>query len=222
MSTKSGSSSRLLVVMATATAMILTFAISAWAAHAHVEISIPLSTNFGAPEGSVTELATEPVPEGFADHMCEVTAHTQNQKSVHPGNNILVASGTSQVVLEDVEAEPGQVIDANGMLELGEVITVSLVMGPTEGFSAGIEVVVECFEEETTTTAQVQPTSESTPSTTPEVEPDQATTTPPTDEVKGTEVLPFTGSDDAGLGLLAVALLAGGTLLVVGTRRREE
>lgn len=227
MSTKRSSrKSRVFVTLGVAMAMVLSLSISAWAAHANMEISIPLTTHFTAAEGSVTELATEPVPEGFADHLCEVRAHSENQHSVHPGNNILVESGTSQVILPDVEAEPGKVIDSDDMLELGETITVSLIMGPDEIFSAGIDVVVECHEEE----PQVEPTVESTSTTvavvttdTPATEATEATTAPSIeDEVKGTEVLPFTGPQDSQLGLLALALLAGGTLLVVGTRRSEE
>jgi hypothetical protein len=221
----------MVVTMGVAVAMVLLLATSALASHASVEISISLDTVVRDAEGSVTELGRADVPEGFAGHQCEVRVHTQNQNSVHPGNDIVVKSGASQVLLPDVEGEPGKVIDSDSLLELGDVITVSLIMGPDGVFSAGSQVVVECVAEETTTTAEVKPTSESTSTTEavtstedttpPAVEPTQATT-PPTDEVKGTEVLPFTGAEESQLGLLALALLAGGTLIVVGTRRREE
>lgn len=224
--TKTPQRSRVFVTISMATAIVLTLAMTAWASHAHLEITVPLDTNFGAPEGSVTELGTAVVPDDFVGHECEVKAHSQNQNSVHPGNDILVKSGTSQVTLADVEAEPGKVTAADQMLELGAVITVSLKMGPTEGFSAGIDVVVECHEEEpeveptvvtTSTTEVVTPTEDTTPT-----QPDVTEATQPTDKVKGTEVLPFTGPEDSRLGLVAVALVAGGTLLVVGTRRRED
>ena len=225
--------SRLVVTMGVATAMVLTLSMSAWASHEPIEISIPLETIVRDSAGSKTVLASADVPADFAGHLCEVRVHAENQKSVHPGNDILVESGGSQVVLADVEGEPGKVIDSERMLELGDVITVSLVMGPNGVFSAGSTVVVECPDEQTTTTAQVAPTSEST-STTEAVTTTEDTTssteanvtpteaTAPTDQVLGTEVLPFTGPEDTHLGPLALALLAGGTLLVVGTRRREE
>jgi len=146
----------------------------------------------------------------------------------------VIESGDSMVVLADVEAEPGQVIESEQMLELGEQISVSLVMGPHKVFSAGIDVVIECFAEETTTTAEVAPTEASTTTataeattTTAEVAPTDVSSTlaPSTsiaDEVKGTEVLPFTGAEGSRTGFVALALLAGGALLVVGMRRARE
>ena len=235
--------SRLMATTGAVLAVVILAATSAAAGHASVEISIPLDTVVRAPTGSITELGTAPVPDGFADHSCEVRAHAENQQSIHPGNDLVISSGDSQVRLENVESEPGQVIDTEEMLVLGEVITVSLVMGPDGVFSAGLEVIVECVAEDTTTTSEVPTTDEST-TTTSEVSPtDETTTTAPVstteqspstttdegptstsieDEVKGTEVLPFTGLDASETGLLALALLAGGTLLLVGARRREE
>lgn len=235
----------------------LTLATSAWAGHAHIEITIPVDTIVKTSEGSITQLATTEVPEEFAGHLCLVRAHAENQASTHPGNDLLVASGDSQVVFRDVEALPGQVIDAEEMLELGEIITVSLVMGPDEIFSAGIEVQVECLPDETTTTsttsttstttttmatstttttiattttAEVSPTEVTTSTTlatttTAEVSPTEVSTSPPTtiaDEVKGTEVLPFTGSGSTQIGLVALAFMAGGVLLVLGARRADD
>lgn len=210
--------SRRLVIMGVVTALILTMSVSAQAEDTIIEISIPLTSIVRTPEGTVTELASAEVPGEFAGHICEVTAHTENQNSVHEGNDIVVASGSSQVLLADVEGEPGKAVDAQGSLELGDTITVSLIMGPEGVFSAGFDVVARCVPEPpTTTTVEVQPTQESTTTT-------AAVTTEPSveDEVKGTEVLPFTGPQDPQLGLLAVALVAGGALLLVGTRRRED
>lgn len=220
-----------------------TLATSVEASHAYVEISIPIDTIVKAEKDSTTQLATADVPEGFDQHMCMVAAHAENQESVHPGNDLVVASGASQVVLPDVEASPRRVVEATELLELADVITVSLIMGKDGIFSAGIDVVVECHEEETTTTttiAEVSPT-EVTTTTTAEVEPTEVTTTTtaevsPTDvsttvaptstsiadEVLGTEVLPFTGIDNTELGLLGLALLAGGVLIVVGIRRTDS
>jgi hypothetical protein len=206
---------------------------TARAAHAYIEISIPIDTVVRTEEGTTTQLATAEVPAEFVDHSCEVRAHAENQESIHDGNDLLVQSGTSSVILADVESEPGGVTEAQQDLLLADLITVSLVMGEDEVFSAGIDVVVECFAEETTTTAEVLPTEVTTSTTletttTAEVSPTEATTTqPPTSttieaEVLDTEVLPFTGSEDDLLALLAVGLLASGAVLVVSMRRAGD
>lgn len=217
--------SQLLVALGVVSAIVIMMSTSAWASHAHLEISIPVDTVVEAEEGSTTQLGTAQVPPDFADHVCEVRAHAENQRSIHPGNDIVVSSGNSQVLLPDVEAEPGQVIDTDDMLELGEVITVSLLMGPDEVFSAGIEVIVECFEEETTTTAEVLPTevttsttTEQSTTTTAQVAPTESPSTTADAEVLQEEVLPDTGLGEPQLGLLALALLASGALMVVAIR----
>lgn len=220
--------------------VVMVIAASAQAAHAYVEISIPIDTVVDAERDSTTQLATADVPEGFAGHMCTVFAHAENQTSVHKGNDLVVASGTSQVVLSNVEAEPGQVVEATEQLELGELITVSLIMGPDEVFSAGIDVSVECLEEEpttstttTTTTAEVASTEVTTttlPTTTTSAAvidtevttPDASSSTSIADEVLGTEVLPFTGVASPGFGMLGLALLASGALFVAGARRIDD
>lgn len=233
---------RLGTVLVAALAMVSMMAAGAWASHAYIEISIPIDTVIHAPANSRTLLESADVPAEFANHLCEVRAHAENQISTHPGNDLIVQSGDSQVVLADVEAEPGKVIEAEGPLELGDQIDVWLVMGRDRVFSAGIEVVVECFAEETTTTeattttevppteettttAEVPPTEETT--TTAEIAPTEVTSTlaPTTsieDEVEAIEVLPFTGTRDTQMGLLGLALLAGGTLLVAAARRTED
>jgi hypothetical protein len=226
---------RLLAMLGAVLLVVLTLPASVQASHAFIEISIPVDTAVRAPEGTATELATADVPAEFANHFCMVNAHAENQKSVHPGNDLLVRSGTSQVVLADVESEPGRIIEAAELLELGDVITVSLIMGPDSVFSAGIEVTVECVPDESTTTtaAGVLPT-EVTTTTMPEATTTSAvsdvevptsntsTTKSIEDEVEGTEVLPFTGVEHTEFGLLGLALLAGGALLVVGSRSIDD
>jgi hypothetical protein len=227
---------RILALLGAVLLVVLTLPTSVRASHAFIEISIPVDTVVRAPEGTTTELADADVPAEFAHHFCMVTAHAENQESVHLGNDLLVRSGTSQVVLPDVESEPGGVVEAAELLELGDVIVVSLIMGPDGVFSAGFEVTVECVPDESTTTtaAEVLPIVVTT-TTVPEATttstavsdiglttPDTPTTISIEDEVKGTEVLPFTGGEDTGLGLLGLALLAAGALLVIGTRRVDD
>ena len=112
-------------------------------------ISIPVTEvvrNVGV--GSTTELASEDVDEEYVGMDCMVKAIALNQGSVHPGNNLVVASGGDSVTLEDVEREAGVNTIANDDLTLGNVVTVSLVMGEDDVFSAGIKVKLYCEEEE--------------------------------------------------------------------------
>jgi hypothetical protein len=225
------------------TASLAVFAIAPTAVAVHgFEITIPVETVVRAEEGSVTVLATEIVPEHFLGQSCSVIAKSENQGSVHPGNDLVVESGSSLVLLPDVEAEPGGTVTAQQDLVLGDEIAVMLIMGPDEVFSAGIDVHVECQPNDTTTTTTMleETTTTSVPETTTttvegtttttvddEVMGTEVTTTTTgastssttEDEVLGTEVLPFTGIDGELLGLFVVALLASGALVLVGARK---
>jgi hypothetical protein len=113
-------------------------------------VTIPIDTvvqnvpDGTAPEGSITPLQKVQVPEENLGERCAVAARSQNQDSVHPANNLIVESGSSMVVIPDVEAVAGGTVDADGELTLGSEIDVSLQMGPDEVFSAGIVVVIDC------------------------------------------------------------------------------
>lgn len=211
------------------------------------EIIVPISTVVMAPEGSETVLSTTPTPEDLIGESCEVTARSENQSSVHPGNDLVVESNGSQIVLPDVEAEPGGVVTAAGTLVLGEEIVISLIMGPDEVFSAGIEVAFQCPPAATTTTGATTTTTEGTTTTTvmtttsteattttaapttstsPTTTLASTTTQAPTsttirDEVLRTTItqaLPFTGPQHEGLGVFALAIGAAGALLLVAAR----
>lgn len=227
---------------------LLTFASTRLAAATVSEefsITIPIDTVVEAPEGSATVLATEPVGEQFVGQVCTVAAQSENQESVHPGNDLVVESGSSVVRLEEVESGAGTVVIAEGELELGSEIVVSLVMGPDEIFSAGVVVHVECIPTEATTTTTTEATTTTTNEATTTTTNDEvaSTTSPPEettstveDEVRGTiittttvgdeveavEVLPLTGSDDGALLLAAASVLALGGILLVGSRREED
>lgn len=109
------------------------------------ELVIPIDTvvrNVGV--GSVTPLETVAVPEENQGELCAVSAHAENQRSVHPGNDLIVQSGSDSGVLEDVERESGGVTEAPGTLTLGETIVVSLRMGEDDVFSAGFDIIIDC------------------------------------------------------------------------------
>ena len=237
-------------VMATTTMALAIFALAptVLATHGNFETSIPITTIVRAPEGSETILASVDVDDGLVGELCAVSAVSENPDSVHPNNDLVVSTGRTAVLLPDVESQPNGMVVANGILELGPQITVTLVMGPDEVFSAGIAVSVECGPDvvapPVTTTMvpdEVLPTVVTT-MVPDEVLPTVVTTTVPDevlptvvrttvpDEVSPTVVtttlpdealpstLPFTGPGNGNLALIALALTGAGILFLVVSR----
>ena len=117
-----------------------------------VVVDVELTTVVRGPEGSEHLLASQDVPAASRGRACSVRAVSHNQHSAHPGNDLVVASHGPAVVLRDVERAPFAVTVATGSLLLGPEVSVTLVMGPDEVFSAGIVVELRCQPVETTTT----------------------------------------------------------------------
>jgi uncharacterized repeat protein (TIGR01451 family) len=120
-------------------------ALSAPAAWASIDISIPIETRAHGLVGSEQLLATVGTGD-LEGQECSVSATSENQSSIHPNNDLVVASGSTSVVLEDVEGESGGTVHADGLLTLGTTVTVTLVFGEDQVFSAGITVNIDCDE----------------------------------------------------------------------------
>lgn len=211
-------------------------------------IEIPITTLVTGPEGSEHLLASEQVPGFLEGSTCTARAVAENQSSVHPDNDLVIASGDQQAVLEDVEREPGAETVTQEPLVLGEELTVTLIMGPDGVFSAGLVVEVLCEPSETTTTTEGTTTTTverttttveattTTPRETTTTEVLGTTTTPqettttevlgtttssePDDETEGT--LPFTGGGTRGAAGVALAALTAGMGLVVLSSRTGD
>jgi hypothetical protein len=140
---KRGFGYRVVVAAALGAIMVMGMAAPALAAPGY-SVLIPIDTVVRAPAGSQTALATSPVPEEAVGQVCSVVSHAANQRSVHPGNDLIVDSGSSQVVLPNVEGIPNSTVEATGALTLGSSIEVSLLMGEDEVFSGGFDILVEC------------------------------------------------------------------------------
>lgn len=138
-----GSVARLLGVLAVALGLVASIGAPAIAAPGF-NGTIPIEIVVRAPEGSLTQVASEDVPSEVVGQECQVSSIGTNRQSVHPGNDLLIESGDSQVVLPNVESVAGGTVTADGTLILGSTITVTLRMGPDEVFSAGFDVVVDC------------------------------------------------------------------------------
>jgi hypothetical protein len=219
--------------------MVFALSLMAYAQTNGFSITIPLDTVVYIPYDSNRVLATEPVPQQFAGQSCSVSGISRNQDSVHPDNDLIVASGASQVILQNVEDEPGETLHAAGTLVLDSEVSVTLHMGPDAVFSAGIDVIIDCAQvtpttiATTTTTAPAPTTSEAVSTTV--APPTEETTTTVADEVLGTvitsttvaseigdlEELPFTGTVDDALVYVAGGLITLGVILVIASRREE-
>ena len=157
----------------------LTVAIGA-AVAAEVIIEIPIDTVImdrrnGQP-GDIHELETVPVPPEAVGLTCPVAAISGNQRSVHPNNDLIAASGSSSVTMFDVERAPLVRTDADGPLTLGTTITASVRLGEDLVFSGGFVILIVCQTNGGTTLPPTTlPPTTLPPTTLP------PTTVPPTD-----------------------------------------
>ena len=129
---------------------------------ADLQIVVPVNTVVRSAPGSEIDLRRVPTPDALIGATCEVSAQSENQSSVHPGNDLIVAG----VVLSDVEASPGGVVNANEVVQLVEFIVISLIMGPDGVFSAGVTVTFECVPVGGSSTTTQATTSTSAQTTT--------------------------------------------------------
>ena len=107
-------------------------------------IEIPIDTVVRGTAGSEHLLVTAPVDPADVGQECNVVVEGQNNESVHLGTDLIVRSGTSEVVASDVERAPNAVTEATGTLVLGPDVTVSVRLGPDGVFSGGLVVTAEC------------------------------------------------------------------------------
>ncbi len=137
-------------------------------------ISIPVDSVLRAPAGSVTLVASAPVPGEFQGARCVAEVEVDNQESVHDQNDLIVASGATSGVVANFESEAFGVRTVEIPLTLGTTVDISLRMGPDEVSSGGVFITVDCTPTTPPTTTPPTTTPPTTgPSTT-------TTTTPPT------------------------------------------
>jgi hypothetical protein len=169
----------LLAILGVATLVLL-----AGPAGAMGDLTIPIDTVVKADTGSVTELSSMDTPGDMVGATCVLEAVGQNQESQHPGNDLVVRSGSSETRLAGVEDAPGKTTPVSDEMVLGDTITVSLVMGGDEIFSGGVTLSFTCTAPATTTIAPpvTQPTVDTTvpPTTVPTSVLTSEITAPPT------------------------------------------
>ena len=115
---------------------------------------IPVDTWIEAAPGSMVPLADVPTPPGLIGATCQGAAVAENGSSVHPNNDIIIETGGTTTVLEDVEGTSGKITPAVGDITLGTSVVLTLHMGDDGQFSGGV-IVLEgdnCQLPPTTTT----------------------------------------------------------------------
>ncbi len=143
------------------------------------DIVIPINTVVRSAEGLLTQLKSVDVEPELVGSTCPVRAEAGNNRSVHPGSDLIISTGSDSTTLVDVEGVGNGVTVATSDLTLGDTLTVTLRMGADRVFSGGITVTVACSEapapkpETTTSTKPATTTSTEAPTT-----PTEATTTP--------------------------------------------
>ena len=94
--------------------------------------------------GGDHEITSSAVPADMVGQSCSVAVTAANNGSVHPQSDLVVASGSGQVTVPDVEATAGATTTAAGTLTLGTTLTVSVTLGPDGEFSGGGSVDLVC------------------------------------------------------------------------------
>jgi LPXTG-motif cell wall-anchored protein len=122
------------------------------AAHADT-ISISLNQVLRAAPGSVQTLAVRTVDASLVGLTCSGTYSGENNSSVHPGNDLIVSTGSAQVVLAGVEDFAGKDTTASQPIVLGPTVTVSIRLGSDGVASLGAHLELDCVAPAPTTEA---------------------------------------------------------------------
>ena len=97
-----------------------------------------------AEPGSLRTVAGQAVPPELQGRTCDLRVVAKNGASVHPGNTIIITTGTSRVEIPGVEDQSDGTINAAQAVELGETLQVDLLMGPDGLSSLGFTIGVDC------------------------------------------------------------------------------
>jgi LPXTG-motif cell wall-anchored protein len=193
-------------------------------------IVFPVDSVVRGEPGEVLLLVSRPVPPAFQGTDCVANVSAENQESVHPGNDLILASGSTSGVVENFETEAFSLRGAAVPLTLGTSVEVSIRMGPDGISSGGLFISVDCPVVVPPTTTEAPPTTEAPTTTTVEVSPPGETPTtsvvaafPPGQTPANpttTQQLPATGPDGTTwTSILAILLVASGGGLVFAARR---
>ena len=186
-------------------------------------------------EGEIRLLGEVTVAPELVGATCTGRAETANQDSVHPNNDMIITTGTSQAEIPDFESAPFKVTPLTGTVVLGPTVRFEVRLGPTFVSSGGVVVTLDC-------TPVGPPTTPAPPTTSPPPDPPTtpAPVAPPTTigqsagpspttvapapttagaSVAGAGALPETGSSSGPAILAATALILAGVAMTLLRRR---
>ncbi len=113
-------------------------------APAGVVLSVPIGGAVHGDPGSSSLRASTPVPAELQGLRCDVRVEGENQWSVHPGNDLVVTTGSETVVAADFEGAAHAVTSVTaGSVVLGSSLDVSVRFGDDGVSSGGVRVVVD-------------------------------------------------------------------------------
>ncbi len=107
-------------------------------------LSIDYDQILSGEAGTEVELASTTVAAEQIGSPCTLSVHTENQSSVHPGNDLVIRTGDTTSVIADVEAQPDGGRDLSTQVVLGPDITVGLRFGPDQVSSMGFRLEISC------------------------------------------------------------------------------
>ncbi len=138
---------------------------------------IPIRAPRSGAEGSLASVGTVAVPADLVGRTCQVIGRTNNQVSVHPGNDLLITTNGQTFVVPDFEDEGFVVHQAGEVETVGATIELAVRFGPDGISSGGFSVSIECEPDVTTTSPPT--TAPTTEPVRPEPSATASTTAPP-------------------------------------------
>ena len=122
---------------------VLVFGLALVGASAAGAFTVPPSSIADGNEGEIRLLWTQTVDPADVGKACEVVLVSTNNESTREGSDLIVQSGTSSMVAENVEHSTAP-LTFTSTLTLGTTITVSVRLGPEGQYSGGSNVESNC------------------------------------------------------------------------------
>ena len=172
---------RIMAGIATLGLLIGAFGLAAGPANADdLSFGIGYQIRRGAP-GTTTDIGGAAVPADLQGRTCDVAPMTENNESIHPGNDVIITSDGS-VTFGNVESQVAAKTYPGQSLTLGSSIDADLRFGRNGVTSSGFQVMIDCPPPPTTTTVPPVTTTEPPVTTVPPttVKPPATTVAPPT------------------------------------------
>jgi hypothetical protein len=149
-----------------------------------------------AEPGTLTRLAVVDVDPAQVGRLCTLSVVSQNQASVHEGNDLIITSGEASTELRDVEAEVDAAVDLSVDVVLGSTIEVDLRMGPDRMSSLGFSLWLDCGDVEQGL-ATAQPVDCADPDTVAPVDPGQPVDAEPAVDAEPVTITEPSATSDA-------------------------